>query len=238
MAELSDIKVLAFDVGGTVVDWHTGVSSRLAAYGATHEIEADWVAVTKQWRTASLEQALSARTSDLPRGNIDGVHRDSLDWVLVDFGLDSIPGSDRDDMVWYWHDLEPWPDAAEGHARLAKKFLMSTLTILSVRLIIDISRRAPFHWDSVISCEMLDAYKLDPLPYLEAPRLLQVEASEILMVAAHTFDLAAAAEQGLRTAFIHRPTEWGAGTTPTQEIGDFVDIEAQDLNELAEKLGC
>jgi 2-haloacid dehalogenase len=238
MADLSKIKVLAFDVGGTVVDWHTGVSNHLASYGLEHSIDADWIAVTKAWRTASLTQALNSRTDDLPRGNMDGVLRETLDTVFADSGLESIPAKDRDAMVWYWHHLDAWPDAAEGHARLATKYLMSTLTILSLRLIIDVSRRAPFHWDSVISCEMLDAYKLDPLPYREAPRLLQVEAEEVLMVAAHRLDLEAGHREGLRTAFIHRPTEWGVGTTPTPEAGDFVDIEARDLNDLADRLGC
>ena len=238
MSDLSIVKVLAFDVGGTVVDWHTGVSSHLASYGREHGIDADWAGLTNAWRKESLQQALSRRTVDLPRGNIDGVHRQALDAVLAEHNLDSIPAEDREAMVWYWHELDPWPDAAGGHARLAKKYLMSTLTILSLRLIIDISRRAPFHWDSVISCEMLDAYKLDPLPYREAPRLLQVEPEEILMVAAHSFDLEAGHREGLRTAFVHRPTEWGIGTTPTPEAGPFVDIEARDLNDLADQLGC
>ena len=237
MTDLSKIKVLCFDVGGTVIDWHTGISTQLAAWGEANGIEADWVAVTKAWRTVALETTLNSKRADLPRGNIDGVHRQTLDGVLDAFKLD-VPAADRDAMAWYWHNLEPWPEAAEGHARLKTKFLMSTLTILSVRLIMDVSRRAPFHWDSVISCEMLEAYKLDPLPYREAPRILQVDPDEILMVAAHNFDLEAAAREGLKTAYIHRPTEWGAGTTPTPEAADFVDVDAKDLNDLAEQLGC
>lgn len=232
------IKVLCFDVGGTVIDWHAGISGQLAAYGAAKGVEADWVAVTKAWRTVALETTLNSKRADLPRGNIDGVHRATLDGVLAQFDLDAIPAADRDAMVWYWHTLDPWPDAAEGHARLKGRFLMSTLTILSLRLIMDVSQRAPFHWDSVITCEMLDAYKFDPLPYREAPRLLQVEPDEILMVAAHNFDLEAAAREGLKTAFIHRPTEWGAGTTPTPAAAEFVDMDARDLNHLAEQLGC
>lgn len=237
------IKALAFDVGGTVVDWHTGISRQLADYGAAHGLEADWPAVTKAWRTLALETTLNSKRADLPhfghsKHTIDGVHRVTLDRVLADAGLDAVPAADRDAMVWYWHNLDPWPDSAEGHARLRTRFLISTLTILSVRLIVDLSRRAPFHWDSVISCEMLDAYKLDPHPYRRAPEILQLEPGEILMVAAHNFDLEAAHREGLCTAFIHRPAEWGEGTTPTPEAADFVDIDAKDLNDLADQLGC
>ncbi|MHA1537058.1 MAG: HAD-IA family hydrolase [Alphaproteobacteria bacterium] len=137
-----------------------------------------------------------------------------------------------------WHQLDPWPDAAAGHARLRKKFTMATLTILSISLIVDVSRRAPFHWDAVISCEMLEAYKLDPSVYRNAVRLLALEPHQVMMVAAHDMDLGAARKQGMRTAFIHRPREWGQGTTPVQTPDAATDIVAGDLNELAERLGA
>ena len=56
------------------------------------------------------------------------------------------------------------------------------------------------------------------------------------MVAAHANDLAAAAGQGLRTAFVRRPQEWGTGKA---EIPEFpVDIVADDLLDLAAQLGA
>lgn len=239
MTDLSGITTLAFDVGGTVVDWHNGISEQLAALGAERGTQADWPAVTKAWRTAALQRALNATTAELPRGNIDGVHRETLDPVLDQFGLaGAFDDRDREAMTGFWHKLDSWPDAARGHARLRQKFVMSTLTILSVSLIVDISRRAPFHWDAVISCEMLERYKLDPLPYREGPRILQRDPGEVLMVAAHNFDLLAAAKEGLRTAFIKRPHEWGEGSTPEPEPDPAIDIVADDLEDLADKLGC
>lgn len=238
MSDLSAVKALAFDVGGTVVDWHEGISSQLAAIGKHKGIEADWVALTKAWRIASLQRALGARTADLPRGNIDGVHREMLDEVLDKAGIDGFDDADREAMTLFWHRLDPWPDAAAGHARLRKKFTVATLTILSISLIIDVSRRAPFHWDAVISCEMLEVYKLDPSVYRHGARLLALEPHQIMMVAAHDMDLAAARKEGMRTGFIHRPREWGDGTTPVQRPDPATDIVADDLNDLAGKLGA
>jgi 2-haloacid dehalogenase len=233
---LKDIKVLAFDVGGTVVDWHTGISKQLAAFGGQKGIEADWVALTKAWRRHSLESAVNKPRKELPGGNIDGVHRETLNKVLSEAGIEGFSAAERDEMTLFWHHLDAWPDAASSHARLKKKFMMATLTILSVSLIIDISRRAPFHWDAVISCEFLDYYKLHPSAYQSGVRLLQLEPNEVLMVAAHNLDLRAAHEQGLRTAFIHRPDEWGKGTTPVQELDPTIDIVANDLEDLADHL--
>lgn len=238
MSDLSGVKALVFDVGGTVVDWHEGISSQLAAIGKRKNIEADWVALTKAWRTASLQRALGARTADLPRGNIDGVHREMLDKVLSEAGIDGFDDADREAMTLFWHHLDPWPDAAAGHARLRKKFTIATLTILSISAIVDLSRRAPFHWDAVISCEMLEAYKLDPSVYRHGTRLLALEPNQVMMVAAHDRDLIAARAEGMRTAFIHRPREWGEGTTPVQTPDAATDIVAGDLNELADRLGA
>ena len=56
-----------------------------------------------------------------------------------------------------------------------------------------------------------------------------------MMVAAHPDDLAAARRAGLRTAYVHRPREFGArGERPLpQESFDFV---ARDFVDLAKQL--
>ena len=54
-------------------------------------------------------------------------------------------------------------------------------------------------------------------------------------VAAHPYDLAAAAEQGMRTAFVRRPQEWGTGKAEAPTFP--VDITAEDFIDLATQLG-
>ncbi len=36
------IKALTFDTGGTILDWHRGISAALAAAGARRGVVADW----------------------------------------------------------------------------------------------------------------------------------------------------------------------------------------------------
>ena len=45
-----DLKVLAFDTGGTVLDWHTGLTAAMAAWGASQGIERDWRALANEHR--------------------------------------------------------------------------------------------------------------------------------------------------------------------------------------------
>jgi len=42
---MEQIKVLAFDTGGTVLDWHAGLMAAMTAWGAAHDIERDWHAL-------------------------------------------------------------------------------------------------------------------------------------------------------------------------------------------------
>jgi 2-haloacid dehalogenase len=124
-------------------------------------------------------------------------------------------------------------------ARLRGKFIAASLTILSTRLIIDACKPAGIVWDAVISCEMIGAYKPRPEAYLRAAEWLQVPPSRCLMVAAHEFDLAAAARAGFKTAFVKRPSEWGLALERRAEATDFKpDYAVESFGDLADELGC
>ena len=45
-------------------------------------------------------------------------------------------------------------------------------------------------------------------------------------------------QAGFRTAFIHRPEEWGHEPPPQPTPDPAQDIVADDLNDMAEKLGA
>jgi 2-haloacid dehalogenase len=63
-----------------------------------------------------------------------------------------------------------------------------------------------------------------------------MEPSQVMMVAAHSNDLKAAAAQGLRTAHVAKVNEFGPGKGepgPTTQV----DVAAKTMEELAEKLG-
>ncbi len=58
-----------------------------------------------------------------------------------------------------------------------------------------------------------------------------------MMVAAHSYDLKAAAECGLATAHVARPDEKGPGSGETAPIVP-VDLAVKTFMELADRLGC
>ena len=58
--------------------------------------------------------------------------------------------------------------------------------------------------------------------------------AELMLVAAHPWDLDGARAAGLRTAFVDRPPEYGPGSEPRADPD--ADIAVGDLGELAERL--
>ena len=235
---MNEIKALVFDVGGTVLDWHTGVADALGEWGSEKGTEADWSAVADHWRNAALTRMLRENES-LPRdANIDDVHRMTLDGTLEHFGITELDTADRDRLTAGWHRLPAWPDAKAAWPRLRESYTVSTLTILSVAMIVNASRHAGIGWDCVISCEFLGEYKPNPGVYAAAPRLLQLEPDEIMMVAAHNFDLLGARKQGLRSAFVRRTNEWGGEDLfdPGNEPDPGHDIFVDSFLDLADQV--
>ena len=45
-----DIKALTLDTGGTILDWHGGISRAFAAAGVRRGLQADWQEVTNEYR--------------------------------------------------------------------------------------------------------------------------------------------------------------------------------------------
>jgi 2-haloacid dehalogenase len=100
------------------------------------------------------------------------------------------------------------------------------------------AKRAGLPWDLVLSAELSGHYKPDEEAYLTAVDLLDVDAADVMMVAAHERDLDASRDAGLHTAYVHRPREWGPDGAASAERPDDAayDVVVDDLLELAERL--
>ncbi len=70
-----------------------------------------------------------------------------------------------------------------------------------------------------------------------AADILGLEPPEVMMTAAHKGDLQAARAQGLKTAFVPRPGEHGPDRPVDETPEDWIDVQATDFNDLAEKMG-
>ena len=228
------IKALVFDVFGTVVDWRGSIVAEVRA--AWPNVDAP--AFADAWRAGYVPAMERARRGEIAWTNIDGLHRSILDEIRPRFGLGGLSEQQLDHLNRVWHRLNPWPDVVSGLQRLKARHVIATLSNGNVALLVNMAKHAGLPWDAVLSAELFQHYKPDPEVYQGAARLLGVERDELMMVAAHPSDLVAAQRAGLRTAYVPRPQEWGAGGY-REPVGDALfDITATDFNALADRLGA
>ncbi|MCA9876769.1 MAG: haloacid dehalogenase type II [Thermomicrobiales bacterium] len=232
-------EALLFDVFGTCVDWRGSMAREGEALGQRLGIaDVDWVAVAEAWRGQYQPQMETVRSRQRPWVTLDTLHREGLDAVLAQFGLDDIPAVERETFTNGWRCLDPWPDVGPGLRRLRGRYLLAPNSNGNIALMVRLARWANLPWDTILGAEIAHAYKPQPAVYLRSVEALGLAPAQVMMVAAHSNDLDAAAACGLQTAFVPRPLEFGPGHSSPRVPERTFDLAAVDFEDLARQLGC
>ena len=225
-------RVLAFDVFGTVVDWHGSVGREVQAlYPGV-----DGNAFALAWRAGYQPAMRRVMSGELGWTLIDDLHRLILDQLLPRFGLGHLSEAERQHLNRVWHRLDPWPDVVPGLQRLKTRYTLCTLSNGNLGLLTNMAKRAGLPWDCILSAEVFRAYKPDPATYLGVARVFDLAPSELMLVAAHQDDLAAARACGLQTAYIERPAEFGQAQVKDVSPDPANTLHARDFLDLANQL--
>ena len=230
------MRVLLFDVFGTLVDWRSSMIELAATAAGRAGPQADWVGIIDDWRRA-YQPALDRVRQGAAWRDLDSLQRETLSRVLAERGV-SLPATARESLVRGWRQLRAWPDSREGLDRLRRTYVTATLSNGHVALLADLLKFADLRVDAVLSAQLADSYKPDPKVYLTALDLLDCRPQDAGMVAAHPSDLRAAAAVGLRPIFVRRPLEWGPGAPAADPPALDGLLEADGLGHLADALGC
>jgi 2-haloacid dehalogenase len=223
------VRALVFDVFGTLVDWRSGVAAAFRDSGAAGDPEE----LAEAWRARYRPVLAEVNDGARPWGDFDELHLATLADLLAERGLD-LGVDERHRLVHAWHRLDPWPDVRTGLDALRRERVTATLSNGHVALLVDLARHGDLRFDCVLSAEMARVYKPAPEAYRTAARLLGTDPAELMLVAAHPWDLEGARAAGLRTAFVDRPLEYGPGS-PAREDPE-ADESVGDLHELARRL--
>jgi 2-haloacid dehalogenase len=237
---LPEVDALVFDVFGTVVDWRSGVVRDGQRLGEARGLDVDWASFADAWREEYQPSLARVRRGEIPWQNLDALHRKSLERLLDRFDVEGLTDEEIEHLNRVWHRLDPWPDVVPGLNRLRPEYLLAPLSNGHVRLLTNMAKRAAIPWDLILSAELSGHYKPDEEVYLTAVDLLDCRPEEVVIVAAHGTDLDASREAGLRTAYVHRPLEWGPERAEEVERPDesAYDVVAEDVVGLAEQLGA
>ncbi len=221
-------RAFLFDVFGTCVDWRSSVARDVAA--ALPGVDA--FAFADAWRgeyQPAMERVRSGGRGYVP---LDLLHLENLDRVLARFGVEL---ADRAGLNRAWERFDPWPDVVPGLQALQETGLVAACSNGSVGMMARLARWGGLPWDAILGADVARDYKPKPEVYLRSVEVLGLAPGQVVMVAAHNEDLAAAAEAGLGTAFVARPREHGAGqTTDLRPTGDW-DLVASDFLDLARR---
>jgi 2-haloacid dehalogenase len=238
MTPNAQVQALLFDVFGTVVDWRGSLIDDLARFGAGKGIAADWAAFADGWRALYQPAMEEVRSGRRAWTILDVLHRESLETLLAKYRITGLSEADKDHMNRVWHRLRPWPDAVPGLQRLKSRFIIGTLSNGNVGLLTRMAKHAGLPWDVILGAETARAYKPLPQAYLASAALLNLEPHQVMLVAAHNGDLAAAAAVGLSTGFVARPTEHGPEQRRDVAAEGSWDVVASSFTALADALGC
>jgi 2-haloacid dehalogenase len=227
-------KVIAFDIFGTVVDWHGSIAAEVQRL----KLPVDANAFATAWREGYQPAMARVRSGELPWTKIDDLHRMILDGILEDFTLTTLSESEKQHLNLVWHRLNPWPDSVQGLTQLKSKFTIVTLSNGNLSLLANMAKHGALPWDLILSAEVFKHYKPDPETYLGVAHIFDLQPHEVMLAAAHKDDLLAAHQCGLQTAFIERPDEFGLGHI-RQDLHQesFTTYHAKNIIDLATQLG-
>ncbi|KAJ8101885.1 HAD-like domain-containing protein [Lipomyces tetrasporus] len=235
---MTEIKALLFDVFGTVVDWRTSVKEQILNCSPDSiQTTVNWDEFMQDWRNVyfkfasdnSKDDAKSVFNSFL---SVDQLYRQALDVLAEKYGINDVwTEQQKDEIAAAWHYLKGWDDSVEGLTLLKSKFIIGSLSNGNMRLLVDMAKYAGLPWDVVFSSELFKIYKPSARVYLGATDYLQLKPENVLMVAAHMYDLEAAKKCGLRTAYVVRKGE-DIGITVSPDdvdyfVSDFIELYKQ-----------
>ncbi len=237
-SQTEKIKLLAFDVFGTVVDWRSSVIAEGEELGKAKGLAIDWTAFADAWRSIYRPYMDKVQNGELPWTKLDDLHRLMLAETLKRFAIDDLSDDEKENLNRIWHRLMPWPDAVPGLRRLKSRFVIAPLSNGNISLLTNMAKHAGLPWDCILSAENVRRYKPDPSVYLLAPQLFDLKPEQVMMVAAHEHDLQSARKHGLHTAYVHRPLEHGPARANDLPPKDRYDIVANDFLDLADQLSA
>ena len=232
---MQGIRALVFDVFGTLVDWRGSIARETQALLAPRGIQIDGLAFADAWRAQYQPAMEEVRQGQIPFSKLDVLHRRNLEVVLKEFKIRDLDESTKAHLNLAWHRLDAWPDVAPGLQRLRERYRLAPCSNGNISLMVNLARRNALPWDAILGAEIARDYKPKAIVYQSAAAAFDLNPAEVLMVAAHSNDLAAAASAGLRTAHIARPDEKGPGRGE-RAPSVAVDMAARDLLHLADQL--
>lgn len=209
MAASNGIKAVFFDYMGTCLNWHASIIESLPSSIP----EADASKLALDWRHRYFAANEARLKQNLPVQDIDETLTDVLDTILEDTYLKYKShfqdAEVRKRVIAAWHSQPAWPEVKKAIQSIREDLGLEVFVHGNgtTRLQLDLTRFAGLSFDMLFSSELLGVYKPSLEAYYKALQLVKLRPEEVVMVAAHAYDLRGAQKCGMKTIYIHRWTD-------------------------------
>ncbi|MGE3536602.1 MAG: haloacid dehalogenase type II [Candidatus Tectimicrobiota bacterium] len=223
-----EIKVLAFDQYGTIVDMQQGLTAAVTPFLQQKGWDGSPYRFVTWWRRTHFENSMIDALCERGHTPYRQIGQRAVSYVMDRCGITYT----QDEVRWLVSEIEKLPPFPEVLAALA------TLRARGYRLAIlsngdrDMLQAAGpyigFTFDQVISVQEAGSFKPHWKTYAQAEAIIGEDRSTILFVANHAFDCIGAKSYGMRTAFIDRRKR-PFGQTPHQPdliVSNFTELAA------------
>ena len=229
-SSLERVKFLTFDIFGTVMDLTGSLAGPAGDFLAANGSNISGQAFYADWRERQRIEQYQDNLLMLGHSGYLETCRRAFVYCLKKHNVGYTAEGVREFMQVYM-DLRPYPDAIDGLRALGARYKLVALSngeqwYLEKLL----QNNVPVDFDAIISVDQVGAFKPSPGIYRKAVQRLRCEPGEIMMVAAHAFDILGAQACGFKGAYVNRYN------LPTEDSEYQPDVIVDDFVQLAERL--
>ncbi|KAF5009212.1 hypothetical protein FDECE_4577 [Fusarium decemcellulare] len=200
-------KAVFFDFMGTCLDWHSSVVNALPS--SIPKDEASKLAL--EWRRRYFIENNQRFLQNLEPEDIDITLARVLEAVLPQFpgSKSQLDADAKNRLIRAWHAQPAWPEVQKAIQAIREQLGLEVFVHANgtTRLQLDLTRSSGLTFNMLFSSQLLGLYKPNLDAYKKALQLVKLGPDEVVMVAAHAYDLRAAKKCGMKTVYIHRWTD-------------------------------
>ncbi len=227
---LERVKYLTFDIFGTVMDLTGSLAGPAGDFLAANGSNMTGQAFYADWRERQRIEQYQDNLLMLGHSGYLETCRRAFVYCLKKHNV-SYTAEGVQEFMKVYMGLQPYADAIEGLRSLGDRYKLVALSngeqwYLEKLL----GNNVPVEFDSIISVDQVGAFKPAPGIYRKAVQRLGCEPGDIMMVAAHAFDILGAQACGFKAAYVNRYK------LPTEDSDYQPDIIVNNFVELAERL--
>jgi 2-haloacid dehalogenase len=223
-----EIKALAFDQYGTIVDMQTGLAEAVAPFLKGKGWEGSPHSFVTWWRRTHFENSMIDALCDRGHTPYRQIGHRAVSYVMDRCGI----AYTQDEVRWLVAEIEklkPFPDVIAALEKLrGAGYKLVILSNGDPDMLKAAGPHIGFAFDRVISVAEAGYFKPHWKTYATAAELIGLDRSSILFVANHAFDCIGAKAFGMRTAFIDRRKRPFGETphAPDLLVADFAELAA------------